>query len=121
MSDWLKRLFFGAVWRLYQIILLPVGMLLFYRVFGDASDKTHPLLWILLAATFGFLLALLVTILTGRALDRFNATRRNRPPNQVDGGLRDNTASPESLHRLGTLEKPDDFITLSPSTRKHPR
>jgi hypothetical protein len=127
MSDWLKRLFFGAVWRLYQVYLILFGAMLFYWIFGIYTDKdggNYIAWWMLGAFVFGFLFAWLGTILTARGIDFLKSAFSNKPPKQPTHKSRGETSdapSLESPHRLGTLEKPDDFITLSPGGREHLR
>lgn len=110
-------------WRYFQIAMVVCGLFLFYWLAGIQSgdQRDYAAAWIVLAFIFGGFFSWWMTILASRGLDRFQALFRNHSPNQVDGSLRENAASPESLHRLGASEKPDDFITLSPSSRKHLR
>lgn len=79
--NWLKRLFFGVAWRLYQIALIAAGLLAFrYWIFEDMmnSDKLPSLV---VTDVFGSLLfAYVMTILTTRCLDYFRSG--NKPPQQ---------------------------------------
>jgi hypothetical protein len=117
----LRRLFFGALWRIYQIGLIGVGAMLFYLAVGDANDHSYPVLWIFAAFNVGAIFAWGMTKLTTWALDRLYAAFGNKPLKQSSDRLGGEVAPVESLHHLGIGEKPRDFITLRPGGRKHLR
>lgn len=118
----MKRLLFGLLWRLYQCYLILAGMMLFYWIFGIYTDKDggdYIGWWMLAAFVFGLFFAWLGTLLTVRGLDLLKRTLRNKTPESDSQGPSREAAGLERLHRLGVSEKPDDFITLRPTGRKH--
>lgn len=117
----LLRFILGAIWRLYQIICLTCGVVVFYLILGDATDARYPFLWICAAFVFGFFFTWGVTILTNWAIDRLYGAFSHKPLKQDNGGLSRDAPHAEGLHRLRAGEQPDDFITLSPRSGKHLR
>lgn len=84
---WASRLFFGALWRLYQIVLMGCSLIVFYRVFGNLNERPYPLLWILGMFVFAFILTRAISVLTGRAIDLFRnglGRRDARLPDEPD-------------------------------------
>lgn len=123
MIGWLKRLFLGAAWRLYQIALMGGGAMLFYWIFDIHSDTESNFiaLWMIAAFVFAYFFTWGITILTRRTLDGLYRAFDNHALGQRADGRGREPASPERLHRLGVGEKPDDYISLSPSSRNHLR
>ena len=106
-----KRLLFGALWRIYQLALMGCGLVIFFRVFGNLNERQFPLLWIAAMFVFAFIFTRTISVLTGRLLSR---PSRSNLPDKTD-------CDPDGFGGSGAAGSQDTLEVSEIPLREKPR